>query len=133
MKKLLAALVLATASAPVYAADVAVTVNIGDPRFYGPIDVVGYPQPQLVYTEPVVIQPAPAGVVVQPVYVRVPPGHEKDWRKHCKKYKLCARPVYFVQDNWYTQVYVPEYHAKKGKDKPPKPHKEKKEKKEKKD
>ena len=117
MKKSLALAILAVAAMPALAADVAVSVTVGDPRFYGRIDVVGYPQPQLVYPEPMIVQPAPAGVVVQPVYVRVPPGHAKDWRKQCKKYKLCGQPVYFVQDTWYTQVYVPEYRAKKGKDK----------------
>ena len=129
MKNLLLMLVAALAAAPVFGADVNVSVTVGDPRFYGRIDVVGYPQPQLVYPEPVIIQPAPAGVVVQPIYVRVPPGHAKDWKKQCKKYKLCGQPVYFVQDTWYTQVYVPEPRAKKGKGdktKPPKV-KEKKE------
>ena len=115
MKKLLTLVLLATAAGQVFAADVMVSVTVGDPRFYGPIDIVGFPQPQLVYPEPILVQPAPAGVVVQPVYVRVPPAHEKDWRKQCKKYKLCGRPVYFVQDTWYTQVYVPEYRVKKGK------------------
>ena len=115
MKKLLALMLFASAAAPVFAADVTVSVTVGDPRFYGPIDIVGFSQPQLVYPEPVFVQPAHAGVVVQPVYVRVPPGHAKDWRKHCKKYKLCGRPVYFVQDTWYNEVYVPEYRVKKGK------------------
>src|SRR5262249_51838985 len=123
-----AVLTLTLAAVPALAADATVSITVGDPRFYGRIDVGGYPQPVLVYPEPVVIQPAPAGVVVQPVYVRVPPGHEKDWRKHCKKYKLCGQPVYFVQDSWYTQVYVPEHQAKKGKHKPPKEKKDKKEK-----
>jgi len=131
MKKLLFAVLLAAAAAQASAADVAVSITVGDPRFYGAIDVVGFPQPQLVYPEPIVIQPAPAGVVVQPIFVRVPPGHAKNWRKHCKKYGLCGRPVYFVQDAWYTQVYVPEYRAKKGKDKPEKVKPPKKEKKEK--
>ena len=116
MKKLLALSILAVAAVPAFAADVAVSVTVGDPRFYGRIDVVGFPQPQLVYPEPMIVQPATPGVIVQPVYVRVPPGHAKDWRKHCKKYKLCGVPVYFVQDGWYTQVYVPEYRAHKVKD-----------------
>ena len=120
MKNLLAILTLTLAASPAFAADVAVSVAVGDPRFYGRIDIVGYPQPQLVYPEPIIVQPAPPSVIVQPVYVRVPPGHAKDWKRHCKKYKLCGQPVYFVQDTWYTQVYVPEYKAKKGKDKPKK-------------
>ena len=130
MKNLPVLLLAALAAAPVLGADVNVAVTIGDPRYYGRIDIVGYPQPQLLYPEPVLIQPAPASVAVQPIYVRVPSGHAKDWKKQCKKYKLCGQPVYFVQDTWYTQVYVPEYHAKKGKgDKTKPPKKEKKEKK----
>jgi len=123
VKNLLVLSLAALAAAPVFGADVNVSITVGDPHFYGQIDVVGYPQPQLVYPEPVLVQPAPAGVAVQPIYIRVPPGHAKDWKKQCKKYKLCGQPVYFVQDAWYTQVYVPEYRAKKGKPdkaKPPK-------------
>jgi hypothetical protein len=40
---------------------------------------------------------------------RVPPGHAKHWNKHCRKYNACGQPVYFVQDRWYQQVYVPRY------------------------
>ena len=53
-------------------------------------------------------------VVYQPVYLRVPPGHEKNWRKHCQRYNACGRPVYFVQDTWYTNVYAPQYRAEHG-------------------
>ena len=74
------------------------------------------PPPQLVYARPVVIQ-QPVGVVYQPVYLRVPPGHEKNWRKHCQRYNACGRPVYFVQDTWYTNVYAPQYRAEHGGDK----------------
>ena len=43
------------------------------------------------------------------MYLRVPPGHEKKWNKHCGKYNACGHPVYFVRDNWYTDVYAPHY------------------------
>jgi hypothetical protein len=33
----------------------------------------------------------------------VPPGHAKDWKKHCKHYGACGVPVYFVQDDWVQQ------------------------------
>ena len=39
----------------------------------------------------------------------VPPGHARNWRKHCHKYDACGRPAYFVQDSWYRSVYVPHY------------------------
>jgi hypothetical protein len=50
-------------------------------------------------------------VAPQPIYLHVPPDHAKDWRKHCREYNACAQPVYFVQDGWYENVYVPQYRA----------------------
>ena len=51
----------------------------------------------------------------QPVYMHVPPGHAKDWGKHCRKYNACGQPVYFVEDRWYTNTYVPAYAQEHGK------------------
>lgn len=113
MKRLLFAAAIAAAAAPAVAADVGVSVTIGQPGFYGHIDIGDFPSPQLVYPEPVVIHRAP-GVVYEPVYLHVPPGHEKHWSKYCGRYNACGRPVYFVQDNWYQRVYVPEYHKRHG-------------------
>jgi len=113
MKKLLLATALLALAGSVHCADVAVSVTVGQPGFYGHIDIGGMPPPQLVYARPVVIQ-QPVGVVYQPVYLRVPPGHEKNWRKHCQRYNACGRPVYFVQDTWYTNVYAPQYRAEHG-------------------
>jgi hypothetical protein len=44
-----------------------------------------------------------------PIYLHVPPGHAKDWGKHCGKYDACGRRVYFVEERWYDNVYVPAY------------------------
>ena len=52
-------------------------------------------------------------MVIQTIYLRVLPAEAKDWRKHCRKYIACGQPVYFVQDAWYTDVYVPQYRDKK--------------------
>ena len=113
MKRILSAAIIAAVTsvlaAPALAADVGVSVSVGQPGFYGHLDIGNFPQPQLVYPQPVIIQPVPVGVVAQPVYLRVPPGHAKNWRKHCRKYNACGQPVYFVQDNWYNNVYVPRY------------------------
>jgi hypothetical protein len=110
MKRSLLILALAAAAVtPAWGADVNVAVNIGQPGFYGRIDVGSYPAPQLVYAEPIVIQRVPVGVVRQPVYLRVPPGQAKNWSKHCGKYGACGQPVYFVQDGWYNNVYAPRY------------------------
>ena len=89
------------AAAPAQAADVDVGVSIGisQPGVYGRIDIGRFPQPQLIVQQPVVIvrQAAPP----PPMYLWVPPGHQKNWRKHCGKYNACGAPVYFVQDRWY--------------------------------
>jgi hypothetical protein len=47
----------------------------------------------------------------------VPPGHAKDWAKHCGKYNACGERVYFVKENWYNEVYVPHYQSQHGKGK----------------
>ncbi len=101
---------------PAFAADVGVSVSIGQPGFYGRIDIGNVPRPELVYPEPIVIQPVPRGRVIQPLYLRVPPGHQKHWAKHCREYNACGQPVYFVKENWYNNVYVPHYkqHGDKG-------------------
>lgn len=93
------------------AADVGVSVNISQPGFYGRIDVGRAPAPVLIYPQPVIIQQAPVVVARQPIYLRVPPGYEKDWGKHCRRYNACGQPVYFVQDNWYRNVYAPRYYG----------------------
>ena len=102
------------ACVPALAADVSVSVSIGDPRFYGQIDIGSYPRPRLLLPTPVVIERTPVGVVRAPLYLRVPPGHEKHWAKHCAQYNACGAPVYFVEHGWYDTVYVPAYRAKHG-------------------
>lgn len=112
MKKYLTAALLMAAT-PVFAADVGVSVSIGQPGFYGQIEIGNqYPRPSLIYSQPVIIQQAQ--VIRQPLYLHVPPGHAKHWRKHCRQYGACGTPVYFVQDNWYNNVYAPEYRKHRG-------------------
>ena len=95
-------------------AQVGVSVHVGQPSFYGRIDIGDYPQPQFIYAEPIVIE----RTVVRrsPIYLRVPPGHAKNWGKHCRAYNACGRPVYFVDDGWYQNTYVPAYHQRHGDD-----------------
>ena len=97
---------------PAFAANVGVSISVGQPGFYGQIDIGDAPQPALVYPQPVMIQPVPPGA--QPLYLHVPPGYAKHWRMHCREYNACGRPVYFVQDKWYNQVYVPHYREQHG-------------------
>jgi len=116
MKRLLTVLAVMTIVVPIpaIAADVGVSVQVGEPGFYGRIDIGTFPQPQVIYPQPVVIQAVPAGVVRSPIYLHVPPGHAKHWRKHCREYNACGQPVYFVQDRWYDEVYVPRYRESRG-------------------
>lgn len=105
-KSFLAGLVLAAgAVAPVYAAlDVGVSIQISEPGVYGRIDIGRFPQPQVVVAQPVVITPpARPGPPLAPVYLWVPPGHQKQWAKHCARYQACGVPVLFVRDDWYQK------------------------------
>lgn len=112
MKHLLFAAVLAAAAIPAFAADVGVSISVGQPGFYGQIDIGGYPPPQVIYREPRVIQRI--AVNRPPVYLHVPPGHAKNWRKHCHEYNACGERVYFVQNSWYDREYVPRYQKQHG-------------------
>lgn len=89
---------------------VGVSVNVGDPNFYGAIDIGGGPPPQLLAPQPVVIAAAP-GVVLAPIYLHVPPAHYANWRRYCGMYNACGRPVYFVHPDWYRNVYAPHYRS----------------------
>ena len=113
MKKFLTAAVFAAGlpfGLPAHAADVGVSVSISQPGVYGRVDIGRFPQPQVVVAQPVTIyRPVVVQPAVQPVYMWVPPGHRKNWRKHCGQYGACGVPVYFVRDNWYRDVYVPHY------------------------
>lgn len=109
LKLALAALALAGSTAAT--AEVGVSVTVGEPGFYGRIDIGGMSQPRLIYPEPVIVRGAPAGA---PVYLHVPPGHAKHWSKHCAEYGACGQRVYFVDDDWYEKVYVPTYRNEHG-------------------
>ena len=110
MKRLFMASALAaiTASTVTFAADVGVSISIGQPGFYGRLDIGDYPSPRLIYSQPIIVE---RGVRIhqEPIYLRVPPGHAKHWSKHCHEYNACGERVYFVHDDWYEREYVPRY------------------------
>ncbi len=120
MKKLFLAAALAAAALPGMAnpgPDIGVSVQISQPGVYGRIDIGRFPQPQVVVAQPIIVQ-QPVYVRVEekpryrapePVYMWVPPGHRKNWRKHCRDYGACGVPVYFVRHDWYE-------HKVKGRD-----------------
>ena len=109
MKTLLFAASLLALSSGVMAADIGVSVNIGQPGFYGRIDIGDYPQPRVVYAQPVIVQRPVRYVEQAPIYLRVPPGHSRNWSRYCRSYNACGQRVYFVQDSWYTNDYAPRY------------------------
>jgi hypothetical protein len=107
----LAALAAASAAAPAWSAvDVGVGITIREPGVYGRIEIGSQPPPPLLYPQAVIIA-APAVVVQPPLYLYVPPGHAKNWGKHCGQYNACARHVYFVQESW-VQTRYDEQHSK---------------------
>ena len=92
---------------PAFAGDVGVSISVGEPGFYGRIDIGSFPQPRVIYRRPILVERVT--VVEAPLYLRVPPGHVKHWRDHCREYDACGRRVYFVEERWYNDVYVPHY------------------------
>ncbi|HSB98208.1 MAG TPA: hypothetical protein VLC91_17230, partial [Spongiibacteraceae bacterium] len=80
-----------------------------EPGFYGRIDIGDYPQPQMIYSKPVIIERGP--VERAPIYLNVPPGYSSHWDKHCHEYNACGERVYFVKNDWYQHQYVPRYQA----------------------
>ncbi|MGZ8983266.1 MAG: hypothetical protein ACXW11_04855 [Methylotenera sp.] len=109
MKRFLiaAAVFAATFTNSALAADVGVSVSIGQPGFYGRLDVGDYPPPQLIYRQPRIIERT--YIEREPIYLRVPPGHAKHWGRYCRDYDACGERVYFVQDGWYNREYAPRY------------------------
>ena len=110
MKRFLLSSLVACCAVPSWAADVGVSLSIGEPGYYGHIDIGDYPRPALVYAEPVIVEHHV--VTGPPIYLHVPPGHARHWHKHCHEYGACARRVYFVDNDWYEHTYVPVYREK---------------------
>lgn len=114
----LAALATLTAAPAWSAVDIGVGITIREPGVYGRIELGSYPPPPVLYPQPVLI--ARPTVVIQqqpPLYLYVPPGHAKNWGKHCGRYNACARQVYFVQENWVQERYEEKHGKGHGKNK----------------
>ena len=98
--------VLALSAGAAGAADIGVSVQISQPGVYGRVDIGRFPQPAVIVPQPVIVG-RPVVVAPQPVYLWVPPGHRKNWRKHCRDYGACGVPVYFVDHRWYRSHVMP--------------------------
>lgn len=110
--RLMIAVLLSASAAPALASDVGITLSLGQPGFYGRVEIGGYPQPQVIYRQPKMMERGHSNRA--PIYLHVPPGYAKHWGKHCHEYNACGEPVYFVQDNWYNREYVPRYQRQHG-------------------
>jgi hypothetical protein len=71
------------------------------PGVYGQVVLGNRPPPPVLYQQPMVVQPVMGAPPGEPLYLHVPPGHAKNWRKHCHEYHACNRPVYFVRSAEY--------------------------------
>ena len=56
MKRLLIAVALATAAPFGFPADAGIAVSIGQPGFYGYIDIGDFPWPEVIYCEPIIVE-----------------------------------------------------------------------------
>jgi hypothetical protein len=107
-------LVIVGLAAPAFAqTNVGVSVSVAQPGVYGRIDIGNMPPPAVILPQPVIIAP-PAVAVVQPapLYLYVPPGHQKKWAKHCAAYNACGQPVYFVKESWVRERYEQEHRGR---------------------
>ncbi|HKX40356.1 MAG TPA: hypothetical protein VJO99_04315 [Burkholderiaceae bacterium] len=104
-------LIVVGIAAPAFAqTNVGVSVSVAKPGVYGRIDIGGLPPPPVILPQPMIIAPQPVAVVQPaPVYLYVPPGHQKKWAKHCAQYNACGQPVYFVKESWVQERYVHEH------------------------
>lgn len=99
-----AALLAACAAQSAQAADVSVTIQ--QPGVYGRLNFGdAIPRDAWVYQQPILIAPAPDNTQRQPIYMYVPPGHSKNWSRHCSRYNACGQSVVFVQDRWVRDRY----------------------------
>lgn len=84
-----------------------VSVTIGQPGFYGRMDMGGFAPAPLVYGPPVI---ASGGYYSgAPVYLRVPLYQRRNWGRYCRLYNACGLQVLFVRDDWYANSYIPRY------------------------
>jgi len=111
MKLAITLIALAVAGVSSFAGtNVGVSVSVNQPGVYGRIDIGNAPPPIVINPQPIIIQ-QPAAVVVErrPIYLRVPPGHQKNWGRYCGQYAACGQPVYFVREDWYQEHWRREH------------------------
>ena len=89
-----------------------ISVSVGEPGFYGQLQLGNVARPPVIYSQPVVVEHRYPNLA--PVYLRVPPrGTPRTGTSIVIADNACTRPVYFVNDDWYRNVYVPHYQESK--------------------
>lgn len=106
-----AALALSAWLTPGFAADVGVAISVGDPGYYGRIDIGDVPRPRILYSRPVIVERVRARQ--EPIHLHVRPGHARHWKRHCHQYNACGQRVYLVNDHGYETVYVDHYRQRR--------------------
>jgi hypothetical protein len=64
------------------------------PGVYGQVVVGNNPPPPVLNPQPVIVGQPIYGAA--PMYLYVPPEHQRDWARYCERYRACGRPVHFV-------------------------------------
>lgn len=85
-----------------------INLNVGGelaPGVYGQVQFGNAPPPPVVYAQPRVIVRDPRVEELEPMYLNVPPRHARNWRRYCREYDACNRPVYFVKSQEYELGY----------------------------
>ena len=67
------------------------------PGVYGRIEVRGDQPPPVIYEQPVIASQAIVPAAANPVYLYVPPGQVRKWKRNCAKWRACDQPVLFVR------------------------------------
>lgn len=67
------------------------------PGVYGRIVVKGKTAPPVIYQHPVIADQAIVPRGVRPVYLYVPPGQVRKWKRSCARWSACDEPVLFVR------------------------------------
>ncbi|MBF0118839.1 MAG: hypothetical protein HQK79_08380 [Desulfobacterales bacterium] len=75
------------------------------PGVYGRVVIGNNPPPPIINTNPIIIMPQTHKHHKKPIYLHVPPGHQKKWSKHCHRYNACNEPVYFIKSKEYEPNY----------------------------
>jgi hypothetical protein len=87
------------------AVEVGVSVEMSQPGVYGRVDIGRFPRAVLLPPPQVVVVQRPRPVVYEDVYVWAPPGRQRRWHRHEKRYDDdCAERERFVHQASYRSA-----------------------------